>query len=229
MARKGNEKKWEIFLAVLTILLLPAFALAAMSSETFRIGADTINSGGNLDSSENYKMGDSLGEAAIGIESSESYKSKTAFWYMLPGGTQLGLNCQASNVYMMDYTLGNANNYSKYLFSMSEQCAVTDNTNAPWTLTMQSTDMTSTHNDLSNANVFLSTDGNVGSGDTVTTPTTGLSEPATSDYSLNNIRTIISGDATASGTYANQPTVKLTNLNSLYSENISGVITITIQ
>ena len=223
----SNTKKLEIILVIL-ISILPVLAYA-MSSETYMINADTVNSGGNLSDSETYKLGDSLGEAAIGVESSESYKSKTAFWYMLPGGSQLGLNCEASDVYMADYTLGDENDYSKYIFSTSQDCTVTDNTSAPWTLTMQSTDMTSAKNTVPNTDVFLSTDGNVSSGDTITTPTSGITESSASDYSLNTTRMIISGDASASGDYDNQPTVKLTNLNTLYNEGISGTVTITIQ
>jgi hypothetical protein len=227
----SNIKKLKIILAIL-ISLLPVLAYA-MSSETYMINADTVNSGGNLSSSGSYKLGDSMGEAAIGVGVSGSYKEKTAFWYMLPGGTQLGLNCVSSNVYMADYTLGDANNYSKYIFSTSQKCTITDNTSAPWTLTMQSTNMTSAKNNLSNSNVYLSTDNNVSSGDTITSPTTGISESdLNSSYPANPLnapQTIDIGDGTASGTYDVRPTMKLTNLNTFYSEAISGTITFTIQ
>jgi hypothetical protein len=223
----GSIKKLELLLAI-SIMLLPIFAYA-MSSETYMINADSVNSGGSLTSSETYKLGDSLGEAAIGVGASESYKEKTAFWYMLPNSGQLGLNCVASNVYMADYTLGDVNNYSKYIFSTSQKCVVTDNSSAPWTLTMQSTNMTSVKNNLSNTNVFLATDGTPASGDTITSPTTGIAETSSGDYSLNTTRTVVSGDGTASGDYDNRPTMKLTNLNTFYNEGISGTITFTIQ
>jgi hypothetical protein len=223
----SNIKKLEVILAI-TVLILPVFVYA-MSSETYMINADTVNSGGSLTDSETYKLGDSLGEAAIGVGASESYKEKTAFWYMLPGGVQLGLSCEASTVYMVDYALGDVNNYSKYTFSTMQECLVTDNSSAPWTLTMQSTNMTSVHNNLSNTNIFLSTDGTPASGDTITSPTTGITETSSGDHSLNVTRTIISGDAAASGDYNNRPTVKLTNLNSFYSEPISGTVTFTVQ
>ncbi len=218
----------KIKVLIFLFLFLPACSWA-MSSETYKINADTINSGGNLSGSSSYNLGDSLGESAVGVETSANYKSNTAFWHMVSGGAQLGLNCEAANVYMVDYTLGNANNYSKYIFSTSQECVVVDNSSVPWTLTMQSTDMTSTKNNLANNNVFLVTDGAVASGDTITSPTTGISESASSDYSLNTPRSIISGDVTAAGIYNNRPTVKLTNLNSLFNENITGTVTITIQ
>ena len=223
----SSMKKLEIILAI-SIMLLPVFAYA-MSSETFMINADSVNSGGSLTSSETYKLGDSFGEAVVGVGTSEIYKEKTAFWYMLPSNGQLGLSCQSSNVYMTDYTLGDINNYSKYIFSTSQKCVVVDNSSAPWSLTMQSTNMTSANNNLSNTNIFLSTDGTPASADTITSPTTGITETSSGEYSLNAVRTIVSGDAGASGNYDNQPTVKLTDLNTFYNEGISGTITITIQ
>lgn len=226
MIIKEVRKKIKL-LFFLAFLTGPLYALA-MQSETYRIPADTVNSGGNLSDSASYNLGDSTGEAAVGEERSASYKSKTAFWYMLPSGGQLGLSCEASDVYMVDYTLGNANNYSKYLFSSSQECIIIDNTSTAWHLTIQSSNMTSARNNLANSNIFLVTDGTVASGDTITDPTVGITEPAISDYSLNTARTVISGDATASGTYNNRPTVKLSNLNTLYSETISGTVTLTI-
>lgn len=217
-----------VYLLALNLFLLPFFALA-MSSSNYRINADAIDSGGNLSNSSSYHLGDTLGEAATGEERSANFKSKTAFWYMIPGGSQLGLSCEASDVYVADYTLGDANNYSKYIFSTSEECEVTDNSSAPWSLTMQSTNMTSTKNNLSNDDVFLSTNGDPATGDTITSPTSGIAEPSVSDYSLNAPKTVISGDVTASGVYNNRPTMKITNLNSLFNESISGTIIITIQ
>jgi hypothetical protein len=225
---KRKERKNLALLLASIFLLSPFFALAAMQSQTYQINADTINSGGNLSGSANFRLGDTLGEAATGEERSANYKSKTAFWHMIPDGSQLGLSCQASTVYMADYTLGNANNYSKYIFSTSQKCSVTDNSDAPWALTMQSTNMTSAKNTLSNTNVKVAKDGNVATGDTITGPTTGIMEPAGED-SLDAPKTVISGDVTASGVYDNQPTMKLTNLNSLFNETITGTVTITIQ
>jgi hypothetical protein len=221
-------KKMNFTILFLILLLLPVFS-SAMKSETFQVDADTINAGGNLSGSAGYHLGDSLGEAATGEERSANFKSKTAFWYMLPQGSQLGLSCESSTVYMMDYTLGDVNNYSKYIFSTSQECIVTDNSSAAWTLTAQSTNMTGTKNNLSNVNIKLVTDGAAGSGDTITSPTSGISESSAADYSLDAPRTIITGDTQASGTYNNRPTIKLTNLNGLFAETISGTVTIIIQ
>lgn len=222
-------RKTNFTILLLILLLLPVFS-SAMKSETFQVDADTINAGGNLSESASYHLGDSLGEAATGEERSANFKSKTAFWYMLPEGSQLGLNCETSTVYMMDYTLGgDVNDYNKYTYSTSEECIITDNSSAAWTLTAQSTNMTGTKNNLSSANVKLTTDGTAGSGDTITSPTSGITETAVGDHPLNSIQTIITGNVNASGIYNNRPTIKLTNLNGLFAETISGIVTITIQ
>jgi hypothetical protein len=218
------EKKIKTIFFLL-FLAMPFYSLA-MQSETYKIPADTVNSGGNLSDSASYNLGDSTGEAAVGVESSTNYKSKTAFWYMLP--SYLDLSCEAVDVYMVDYTLGNADNYSKYIFSTSQECTVVDNSSYAWHLTIQSSNMTSAQNNLANSNIFLSTNGNPSSEDTVTDPITGITEPSTSEYSLNTTRTLISASTSASGTYKNRPTIKLSNLNTLYSETISGTITVTI-
>jgi hypothetical protein len=227
---KLTTMKKTACLLALNLFLLPFFALA-MQSQTYRINADTINSGGDLSGSASYHLGDTLGEAATGEERSANFKSKTAFWYMLPAGSQLGLSCEANTVYMADYTLGNAGNANMKTYSVSESCDIDDNSSAPWALTMQSTNMTSAKNNLSNANVLLQTDNNVSSGNTITDRTTGITESSLVDPSgaLNTPETVISGDVTASGIYKNRPTVKLKNLNSLFNETISGTITITIQ
>jgi len=228
-------KKFILIGVMIGFLSYGAYCLADMSSSSYKVSADTVNGGGDLSQSANFHEGDSLGEAAIGEEQSANYKSKTAFWYMSPGGSPYGLNCLSNSVYMVDYTLGNANNYNKYLFSPGEECVVTAYSGVPWTLTVQSSNMTSARNNLSNASVFVSTNGNVSTGDTVTTPASitthlaGVTEPSTGDYALNAPKTIISGDGTAIGTYDNQPTIKISNLNNLFAETISGTLTITIQ
>jgi len=222
-------KKTKIKIIILTaVLIAPSFCFAMMSSSNYRIDSDTINAGGTPSGSANYMTTGTVGEQAIGESGSANYKDKAGFWYA-GSGTGLSLSCNASNVYMLDYTLGNANNYSKHLFSTSEKCVVTSGSAAPWTLTMSSTNMTSTKNNLSNTNVLLATDGNVSSGDTITSPSTNITEPSGPEYSLNTTRTIISGSAAATGTFNNQPTMKLTNLNGLYAESITGTLVITLQ
>jgi hypothetical protein len=216
------------FLFLIWFLFFPLLSEAiVMNSQNFRIGQDVIGTGGGIGNSANFKVDGTLGEMVVGNSAGGAYKGLAGFWQADSEG--LSLSCQASNVYMYDYTLGDANNYSKYLFSSSQDCTVTDNSSAPWSLTMNSTNMTSAQNNVPNTNVFLSTDGNVGAGDTVTTPATNLTEPAGPDYSLNTSRTIISGSASASGVYDSQPTLKISNLNGLYNESLSGTLTITIQ
>lgn len=221
-------KIFRIFLIVLGIGYA-GFCLAEMKSQNFGITADTVNSGGDPATSQNFGMNDSLGEAATGEERSANYKSKTAFWYMMPDNPQLSVDCQSENVYMIDYTLGNADNYNKYLFSSSQKCDVIDNSSAPWSLTMRADDLVSSKNTLPNENVYLVTDGNPALGETVTDPVTGINESAGNDHTLNTDRTVITGDVSANGVYSNRPTIKLTNLNNFYSESLSGTITITIQ
>jgi len=211
------------------ILLFPIVSLAAMSSSNYRIDSDVVGAAGNQSTSSNYQMGDTLGEPIIGDSSSSNYQGKFGFWQMTSGGSQLGLNCQASDVYMMDYSLGNANNYSKYLFSSSEKCSVTDNSSAPWSLTVNASNFISAKNNIPNSNVYLVTDGTAGSGDTITNPTSDIIEAAGPEASLDTTRTIISGGTSASGTYDNRPSVELKNLNNLYSEGVTGIVTITLQ
>jgi len=223
-------KKINLLIFLLILILLPLFS-SAMQSQNFQVNADTINAGGNLSGSASYHLGDSLGEAATGEERSANFKSKTAFWYMLPQGSQLGLTCGTSTVYMMDYSLGDINNFSKYTYSVAEQCTITDNSSAAWSLTMQSTNMTGAKNNLSNTNINLATNGpgHEGDGDTITNPTTGITEATAGDHPLDSVQTIINGSVVADGTYTNRPTIKLKNLNSLFAETISGTVTIIIQ
>ena len=216
------------YLLIIIFLANAQNSLAAMSSSNYRIDSDVVGAAGNQSTSSNYKLGDTLGEPIIGDSSSTNYQGRFGFWYMTPGGSQLGLSCQASNVYMLDYSLGNANNYSKYLLSSSENCSVTDNTSAPWSLTVNASNFTSAKNNLSNSSVYLATDGTPGSGDTITSPTTDITESVGPESSLNTTRTIISGGTSASGTYSNRPTFELKNLNNFYNEGITGTITITL-
>lgn len=200
-----------------------------MSSSNYRIDSDVVGSAGNQSTSSNYQLGDTMGEPIIGDSSSTNYQGKFGFWQMTPGGSQLGLSCEASNVYMVDYSLGDANNYSKYLFSSSEECVVTDNSSAPWTLTSYASNFTSAKNNVPNSNVYLATDGTPGSGDTITSPITDITEASGPESSLDTTRTIISGGVSASGLYNNRPSIELKNLNNLYSESITGTVTITLQ
>jgi hypothetical protein len=54
-----------------------------MSSDNYKINADSINIGGGQSSSANYKMEDTIGEAGIGDSESDSYKTKAGYQAML--------------------------------------------------------------------------------------------------------------------------------------------------
>lgn len=216
----------RIILAI--ILLLPGFCWAMMSSSNYMIDSDTINAGGTPSWSANYQTTGTVGEQATGESDSTNYGDRAGFWYT--GKTAgLSLNCVANDVYMLDYTLGDPDNYSKHLFSVSERCEIIQNSATPWTLTISSSDMTSDRNDLSNTNIFLATDGYVSSGDTITSPSDYITEPIGPEYSLDSARTIISGSSSAVGEFDNRPTIKLNDLNRLYAEAITGTLVITLQ
>jgi hypothetical protein len=217
-----------IFLFLFFLLAGTNLAWAAMRSSNYSIDSDVIGASGGLSSSANYQANDTLGEPVIGESGSTNYIDKAGFWYMGKAGG-LGLTCKQANIYMADYTLGGANDFNVTLVQSSQDCTVTDNTSAAWNLTLEATDMTSSHNTIPNTNVLLKTDGVVSSGDTVTSPTSGITEASNGEYALNSLRTIISGDVTAAGNYENQPTIKLQNLNNLYNESTSGTMTFTVQ
>lgn len=201
----------------------------AMSSSNYKINSDVLAPGGWQSNSSNYGLGDTLGESVIGEGSSANYSLGAGFWY---GGRSL--NCEASTVYMQDYTLGNPNDYNKKLFTVTEQCEIINYSNSSWTLTIAATNMTGSGNTLSNSNILLATDGNTASGDTVTSAVAPASsgtitEPAGPEYSLDSTRTIITGSSTAQGQFNNRPSIKLRNLNLLHIGTISGTLVITLQ
>jgi len=216
----------------LTIILLFGvyhFCFGAMSSTNYKINSDVLAPGGWPSNSANYGLGDTMGETVIGEGSSTNYSLGAGFWY---GGRVL--KCQATDVYMVDYNLGDPDNYNKYLFSTSQSCIVVNYSSADWSLTISSTNMTSEKNNLSNSDIYIATDGAVESGDTVTTatepaPISSITEPSGPKYSLDSTRAIINGSASAQGQYSVQPTIKLENLNSLYAETIQGTLTISLQ
>lgn len=73
-------KSFGIFL----LMLAAAFQCRAqMSSNNYKINADSVNAGGSEGSSASYKLNDTLGEVAAGEGSSATYKTKAGFWYMV--------------------------------------------------------------------------------------------------------------------------------------------------
>jgi hypothetical protein len=55
----------------------------AMSSETYKIDADVIGTGGATGNSGNYKITDTLGQSIIGLGTGTAYKDQAGFWYMV--------------------------------------------------------------------------------------------------------------------------------------------------
>jgi hypothetical protein len=220
----------NVFVAVFLVFLFSGYCEAAMKSSDYQIDSDVIGGAGNLSSSSDYRLGDTLGEPVIGEGSSEDFVTKAGFWYTVPLVTEaLSLSCESQDVYMTDYTLGSAENFNTYLFSVDQECIVTDNSAASWNLSMQSTDMTSANNLIPDSNVNLSTDGVISTSPTIATPSSNITESASGDHSLDSPRDIISGTTSASGDYNVRPSVKLVELNSLYNESTSGTLTLTIQ
>jgi hypothetical protein len=73
-------KSFGIFL----FLLATSFQCRAqMSSDNFRINADSINAGGGYGSSDSYALNSTLGEIATGVGASGTYKMKAGFWQMV--------------------------------------------------------------------------------------------------------------------------------------------------
>jgi hypothetical protein len=140
------------------------------------------------------------------------------------------LSC-AGAAAMPDYTLGDSNNYNLKDFTSSEKCTVTDiSYDASWSLTLYSTNLAGSQNNLSNANIKLSTNGDPSSAPTVVSSSTGITEPSTNNYSLDTVRTVIQGSPSASGTYDVQIRSRLESLNTLYAETgDTATLTFTLQ
>ena len=76
----------QFSILILTILLTATIPItsvgAAMSSDNYKIDADSINVGGNQSSSTNYKIEDTLGEVGTGDSESASYKTEAGYQAM---------------------------------------------------------------------------------------------------------------------------------------------------
>jgi hypothetical protein len=218
-----QQRRIKYAFTMIALLMLPANCFSAMTSSSYRIDSDVISSGGDMSSSASYNLGDTLGETFIGPSSSASYEHGAGFWYAA-ADAQLALSCESPTVVMPDYQLGNANNYSQYTFSVTEECIVTDNSPMPWSLTVRSSNMTGPKNTVPNTNINLMTDGAVGTGTTITSPTSNLSE-TTGTNALDSAKTVVSGSNLANGQYNSRPTIRITNLNLLYAEQMTATIT----
>jgi len=73
------------FLLIGIITLFPAVSsilAASMSSPNYKIESDSLNIGGEYQTSTNYKMEDTVGEIATGVSASDSYKLKAGYQQM---------------------------------------------------------------------------------------------------------------------------------------------------
>jgi hypothetical protein len=79
-------------------IFFPFFFVWAMSSNNYKINADSINEGGGFSQSASYKVSDTLGEAVNGEGSSASYISKAGFQYMINSYLILNLGSTAADL-----------------------------------------------------------------------------------------------------------------------------------
>lgn len=68
---------------VLFAIFWPLACPAQMSSDSYKINADSINAGGAASSSASFKLDDTVGEIATGEGASGTYKMKAGFQYMV--------------------------------------------------------------------------------------------------------------------------------------------------
>jgi len=88
------------FCVIFFVLICASFAgmnfcRAQMSSGSYKINADSINTGGAPSSSATYKLNDTIGEIATGEGASAAFKMKAGFWYMV--NTYLTLTVDTNN------------------------------------------------------------------------------------------------------------------------------------
>lgn len=75
-------KKFFIII-IIAAFIIPTLSQAQMQGSTYKINADSINSGGGSSSSASYVLGSTIAEAVNGEGSSASYKTKAGFQYMI--------------------------------------------------------------------------------------------------------------------------------------------------
>lgn len=73
------RKETLIYVVVSVMCALPAWALARMSSSSYQIERDALDSSGLYSSSSTYQLEDTLGEDAAGRSSSASYTLKAGY------------------------------------------------------------------------------------------------------------------------------------------------------
>jgi hypothetical protein len=77
-------KQFNILILIIFLMfIIPIGSVgAAMSSNNYKIDADSINIGGGQSSSANYKMEGTIGEVGTGDSESDSYKSEAGYQAM---------------------------------------------------------------------------------------------------------------------------------------------------
>jgi hypothetical protein len=88
----------KIFVLLALISLSYGICQAQMSSDSYKINADSINAGGAPSSSATYKLNDTIGEIATGVGASGTYKMKAGFWQMV--NTSLTLTVDNHDKYL---------------------------------------------------------------------------------------------------------------------------------
>jgi hypothetical protein len=94
-ADKRRFQKTARFFLILSAIFWPLVCPAQMSSDSYKINADSINAGGAASSSASFKLDDTVGEIATGEGASGTYKMKAGFWQMV--NTSLMLMVDADN------------------------------------------------------------------------------------------------------------------------------------
>jgi len=80
------------------ILFFPFSVIWAMGSASYKIDADSLNSGGALGSSASFMLGDTLGEFVAGEGASNSYKTQDGFWQMVNTYLTLTVDSNTKNL-----------------------------------------------------------------------------------------------------------------------------------
>jgi len=223
-------------------------AFITVASSVIGSGTKTI-SGANFDNTGSYanfnvnRTGtDDTGywdfDASTGTFDGEAYDGDDGVNEADPGMLRwddssaaiLSLTCESAAVYMTDYNLGDSNNYNEKYFADTEECIVTDSSySASWTLTLYSTNLAGTKNNLANSNIKLRVNNDPANTPTTVSPTTNIVE-ANGDYSLDSTRTIITGSTSAAGDYNVRITSRLESLNTLHAETgDQATFTFTVQ
>jgi hypothetical protein len=99
MSRKIKFLIWlPVFLGLGFLALRVGLVYGAMNSETYKIDADVIGTGGATGNSGNYKITDTLGQSVIGLGAGTAYKDQAGFWYMVNYYLTLNIDSETVNL-----------------------------------------------------------------------------------------------------------------------------------